>query len=63
MYAQPSDDMNINCGDVLNGVPLSAKGEEIIELLLEVASGRQTKSEQLGFSGVEFVPWLIGAVM
>jgi altronate hydrolase/galactarate dehydratase len=32
-------------------------------MFISIASGEQTKSEELGFGGVEFVPWQIGAVM
>jgi altronate hydrolase len=39
------------------------KGAEILDYLLEIASGRHTKSEALGYGGNEFVPWLIGATM
>ena len=64
MYARMSDDMDINCGDIISdGVSLADKGEEIFEMFIRVASGGQTKSEDLGFGGVEFVPWQIGAVM
>ena len=40
-----------------------AQGEEILAYLLEVASGRKSKSEDLGYGGAEFVPWQVGAVM
>jgi altronate hydrolase/galactarate dehydratase len=64
MYARLSEDMDINCGDIVSdGVSLEAKGEEIFETFIRVASGEQTKSEELGFGGAEFVPWQIGAVM
>lgn len=64
MYARMSEDMDLNCGDIVtDGVSIEAKGEELFEILIRVASGEQTKSEQLGFGGVEFVPWQIGAVM
>ncbi len=64
MYARMSDDMDLNCGDIVTeGVSIEAKGEELFEILIRVASGEKTKSEQLGFGGVEFVPWQIGAVM
>ena len=64
MYGRMSDDMDVNCGDIISeGVSLEAKGREIFELLLRVASGEQTKSEELGFGGAEFVPWQMGAVM
>jgi altronate hydrolase len=57
------DDMDINCGDVLDGVSVQTKGEEIFRKVLAVASGEPTKSEELGYGDLEFVPWQIGAVM
>ena len=64
MYARMSDDMDLNCGDIVTeGVSLEDKGREMFELFIRVASGERTKSEQLGFGAVEFVPWQIGAVM
>lgn len=64
MYRRMSDDMDLNCGDIVeDGVSLEEKGREMFELFIKVASGEETKSEALGFGGVEFVPWQIGAVM
>jgi len=64
MYDRMSEDMDINCGDIItDGVTLEQKGREIFELFLRVASGEETKSEELGFGGAEFVPWAMGAVM
>jgi altronate dehydratase len=63
MYRRMTDDMDINCGDVLDGISIEAKGQEIFDKMLEVASGRHTKSEDLGYGELEFVPWQIGAVM
>ncbi len=64
MYARMSDDMDLNCGDIVtDGVSIEEKGTELFEMLIRIASGEQTKSEELGFGGVEFVPWQIGAVM
>jgi altronate dehydratase len=63
MYARMQDDMDVNTGDILEGVTLEEKGREMFELFLRVASGEVTKSEAQGFGGVEFVPWQIGAVM
>lgn len=63
MYARMSGDMDINCGDILDGVSIEEKGQEILEKIIAVASGERTFSEQLGFGGAEFVPWQIGAVM
>ncbi len=63
MYQRMIDDMDINCGDVLDGVPLAKKGSEIFDALLRVASGEKSKSELLGYGDAEYVPWQIGATM
>jgi altronate hydrolase/galactarate dehydratase len=64
MYARMAEDMDINCGDILTaGVSIEAKGAEILDKIISVASGEKTFSEELGFGGAEFVPWQIGAVM
>jgi altronate hydrolase len=63
VYTRMIDDMDINCGDVIEGVSLEEKGAEIFDKILAVASGEQTKSEQLGYGENEYVPWYIGAVM
>jgi altronate hydrolase len=64
VFARMSDDIDIDCGGIATGQStVSAKGAEILDLLLDVASGRRSKSEDLGYGGAEFVPWLIGATM
>jgi altronate hydrolase len=63
VYHRMIDDMDINCGDILDGVPIETKGREIFARVLAVASGERTKSEQFGYGELEFVPWQIGAVM
>ncbi len=63
LFERMPDDMDLNCGDVLDGVSLADKGREIFEAVLAIASGRRTKSELLGYGRHEFVPWRIGAVM
>jgi altronate dehydratase len=64
MYAKLSEDMDLNCGDIVSeGVSIEEKGRALFELIIRVASGERTKSEELGFGGAEFVPWQIGAVM
>jgi altronate hydrolase len=63
IYRRMIDDMDINCGDILDGVPLAQKGREIFERVLKVASGERSKSEELGYGDNEFVPWQVGAVM
>ncbi len=64
IYRRMEDDIDIDCGPIATGeASIEAKGGEILDYLLEVASGRRSKSEALGYGGAEFVPWQIGAVM
>jgi len=63
IYNRMVEDMDINCGDVLDGVSIEEKGAEIFAALLRMASGEKSKSEALGYGDAEFVPWQIGATM
>ena len=64
MYSRMKDDMDINCGDVMDGeATLESKGKEIFDMLIRVASGEKSKSEALGVGNEETVPWMIGAQM
>lgn len=64
MYRRMSDDMDINCGTIIDGEEtIEEAGRRIFDLVVRVASGEQTKSELLGVGDHEFVPWQIGAVM
>lgn len=64
MYERMIEDMDINCGTIIDGEEtIEQVGERIFELLLRVASGEKSKSEALGVGDFEFVPWQIGAVM
>ena len=61
MYQRMRDDMDINCGPVIDGeATLDQIGEAIFQEILEVASGKKSKSEALGVGRDEFVPWPIG---
>ena len=63
IYRRMEEDMDINCGDILDGMSIEDKGREIFDTVLRVASGQHTKSEDLGYGDLEFVPWQIGATM
>ena len=64
LYERMTEDMDINCGDIVDGLKtVQQKGQEIFELILRAASGEPTKSEALGIGNDEFVPWQLGAVM
>jgi altronate hydrolase len=62
LAAVMDDDIDVDCSDVASGTRTPAQiGAEIFEMILDVASGRQSRSEALGFGDFEFVPWQIGA--
>ncbi|MCK5445141.1 MAG: UxaA family hydrolase, partial [Rhodospirillaceae bacterium] len=64
MFERMSGDMDVNCGEILSaGVSVEEMGERIFHLLLDVASGQPSKSEELGFGDNEFTPWIVGTVM
>ena len=64
MFDRMQDDMDINAGKIVTeGASVADVGQEIFDLLLEVASGRQPLSEQHGLGDHEFIPWQIGATM
>jgi len=63
LFRRMEEDMDINCGDIIDGVSIEDKGREIFQIILDIASGRRSKSELLGYGRNEFVPWQIGAVM
>jgi len=64
IYERMTDDMDLNCGVIADGKASVAEvGKEIFDLVLRVASGEKTKSEELGYGDEEFVPWQLGAVM
>ncbi|MBL8534570.1 MAG: UxaA family hydrolase, partial [Betaproteobacteria bacterium] len=63
MYQRLEEDMDINCGEILDGrVSVQEMGRQILDHILRVASGERSKSELLGLGDHEFVPWNIGVV-
>jgi altronate hydrolase len=64
MYNRMADDMDINCGEILDGgASVEEMGERIFRLILATASGQRTKSELLGYGEDEFAPWHLGATL
>jgi altronate hydrolase len=63
MFNRMIDDMDINCGQIIDGdKSIAQMGQEIFERLLAHASGEQTKSELNGLGEDEFCPWQIGVL-
>ena len=63
LYAKQEPDMDINAGRMLDGLSLEEMGEEIFQEILDVASGKPSKSELAGIGEEEFNPWIIGATL
>lgn len=64
MYERMIDDMDINAGVVLDGTStVEELGEAIFSEILEVASGKRTKSELQGIGDEEFIPWTVGPML
>jgi altronate hydrolase len=63
VYRRMTEDMDIDCGVILEGTPLEQVGRQIFEEVVAVASGKATKSEQVGVGEEEFAPWMVGPVL
>jgi altronate hydrolase len=64
LWQRQADDIDINCGEVIDGTAtIDEMGERIFRLMLRTASGEPTKSERHGYGQNEFVPWQLGATM
>ena len=64
MFNKLEEDMDINAGTIMDGInSVEEVGKQIFNQLIEVASGKKTKSEINGYGDDEFNPWIIGATM
>jgi altronate hydrolase len=64
LWQRQEEDMDINCGEIIDGcASIAQMGQRIFELVLATASGAKSKSELHGYGQNEFVPWQVGAVM
>ena len=62
MFERMEEDMDINCGTILEGQnSIDEMGEIIFNEMVATASGRRTKSELLGYGEDEFAPWHVNA--
>ena len=64
LWKRQEEDMDINCGEIVDGTAsIEQMGQLIFDMVLAVASGERSKSEQHGYGQNEFVPWQLGATM
>ena len=63
LWETQEEDMDVNCGGIADAsMTIEERGEYIYRLMLRIASGERSKSEQHGYGQNEFVPWQIGAI-
>ena len=63
LWERQQEDMDFNCGPIISGDDsIDAMGEKLFHLMIEIASGARTRSENHGYGQNEFVPWQIGAI-
>ena len=55
--------MDVNCGDLIAGTPMTEISQRIFDAIIRYASGEKVRSEVLGYGNDEFLPWRVGAVM
>jgi altronate hydrolase len=64
MFNKQEDDMDINCGVIVDGkASIEEVGQKFFDLILRTASGEKSKSEQWGYGEDEFAPWVLGPTM
>ena len=63
LMERQSDDMDINCGEVLDGTAtIEEMGARMFQLMLDTASGKRSRSETHGYGQNEFVPWQLSVI-
>ncbi|HEY6180124.1 MAG TPA: altronate dehydratase family protein [Kofleriaceae bacterium] len=63
LYRHMIDDMDVDCGTILDGASIADVGRQILDEIFAVASGKPTKSELLGIGSEEFAPWQTGPTL
>ncbi len=60
LYEHMIDDMDFDAGRILDGADMADLAEELLDLVIAVASGKPSKSEAQGVGEREFSPWHYG---
>ena len=63
MGRYPSDDMDFNAGVVLEEADMRWAAAQLLDLVIDVASGQPSKSEAQGLGELEFTPWHLGGTL
>lgn len=63
LWNRQADDIDLNCGGVLDGTAtIDELGRQLFQMLLDLASGKPSRSEIHGYGQNEFVPWQLSAI-
>lgn len=63
LYQRMSGDMDFDAGPILEGTPMESLATKLLDLVLCVASGQPSKSEDQGIGEAEFSPWHLGETL
>jgi altronate hydrolase len=63
MYDHMIDDMDFNAGQVLDGADMQKAADDLLDMVIAVASGESSKSEAQGVGADEFIPWNLGGTL
>ncbi len=63
MFRRMESDMDFDAGRLLSGTGIDELAEDLLDLMIDTASGLRSRSEENGLGDNEFVPWQLGTVM
>jgi altronate hydrolase len=63
LYQRMMGDMDLDAGRILAGADMQQVADELLELVIAVASGQPSKSEAQGIGEAEFSPWHLGETL
>jgi altronate hydrolase len=62
-YRHMTGDMDYDAGALLTGKSMEDAARELLDLVIQAASGAPTRAERIGYREAEFVPWQPGIVL
>lgn len=62
-YDRMVDDMDFNAGQILEGMPVQTVSDNLLERVIQTASGARTKSENFSLRDSEFILWQPGPML
>jgi len=63
LYDKMKEDMDMDAGKIISGNSLHEVGQEIYNLIIQVANGTHTSSETQKMGTEEFAPWHVGETL